>query len=877
MRARKLYRRAAIGGVSIGLVIAGAAAPTTAAGAPAGVASVDSRTVTFDIGGGSLAAALLAYAAQSHRQLLYDTGLVAGLTSQGLKGRFGQDEALVRLLAGSGIVFDHGRADVVVLKRPVGAQLAKDPPDPIADAAGPGAAGADREGEASVTQVGEVEVTGSHIRGVRPIAPMQTVTRDDIDASGYSQTGDLVRSIPENFAGGQNPGILNTGGGDSGNVTGASTVNLRGLGPSATLTLLNGRRLADDGFAQAPDISAIPLAAVDHVEVVTDGASALYGSDAVAGVVNFVMRKGYDGAETSATIGGATQGGGFETDYNALGGKTWSGGHALLSADYLHQDDIFVAQRANTAAAPAANTLLGGQNRLSLFGDAGQALAPWVSASLDAIYSQRQSAEDLQISTASTGFTYALRSNFFLVNPGLDFKLPAGWTAALEGSVSRSADDLSLLTSADVRSDTYYRNTVASVEANAGGELLQLPGGPLKIDLGAGYRHEGFSTNDAIAGAARDVSYVFGEALVPLVAPSKERLGLNQLDLSLAGRVENYSEFGTTSNPKVALRYVPIDGLTLRGTWGTSFKAPTFFQLFTQHSLEYFPAVLLGGPATGNALVNFGGNPDLKPERATSWTAGLDWSPPQVRGLVVSATYFKIDYTGRITSPISSPVTSLSNPIFSPFVIKNPTPAQQAAALASTPIFENFSGSPYSPGATVALIEDLFANVAAQNIDGVDLSIKSTVALPRGWLDAFTSVTWLDVAQQTIPTVPAIRLTGTLFNAPTVRLRSGLTWTYAGFTATGILNYVSPETDTNLTPAAPIGSWTTFDLNLAYKTPAGLGPLSGFEASVAVTNLFDRAPPVAKGAALQAQGIEFDSTNASNIGRFAALTLRRRF
>jgi len=863
-----------VGAVSAGVVAALMAAPAAAVSAPSASA--------FDIGPGPLEAALLAYAAQAHRQLLYDTGLVAGLKSEGLKGRYGQDEALTRLLSGSGIVFEHQRADVLVLKRPTpGAQAASDPVDPSPAPAGAGAPAAPVDSQTSsgdpATEVEEVQVTGSHIRGAQPIAPTQTVTREDIDASGYSQTGDLVRSIPQVFGGGQNPGVMNTGGGSSTNLTNASTVNLRGLGPDATLTLLNGHRMADDSIAQAPDISSIPLAAVDHVEVVTDGASALYGSDAVAGVVNFVLRKDYDGAETSATVGGATQGGGFETDYNARGGKTWSSGHALFSAEYLHQDDVLVDQRTNTAAAPADNTLLAGQNRLSLFSDAGQDLAPWVSAHVDALYSQRQAGQDVQLSSASTAYDYDLRTNFFFINPGLDFKLPAGWTAALDGSASRSDDNLSFLSSAGARSATFYRNALDSIEANAGGALVSLPGGPLKIALGAGYRHEDFDTNQVIASATQDVAYAFGEALVPLVAPSKDRLGLNALDLSLSGRIEHYNVFGTTSNPKIALRYVPIEGLSLRGSWGTSFKTPTFYQLYTQHNLEYFSAALLGGPTPGNALVNFGGNPDLKPERATSWTAGLDWSPPQVRGLVVSATYFNIDYTDRIASPISSPLTSLSNPIFAPFVIKNPTAAQQAAALASTPIFENFSGEPYSPGQTVALIEDVFTNVTSQTISGVDLSIKKSFAVPRGFIDAFANATWLDITQQTLPTVPAIRLTGTLFNPPTERLRSGLTWTYAGFSATGILNYISSETDTNVSPAAPVASWTTMDLNLAYRRRVGPGPLSGLEASLAITNLFDRAPPVAKGAALQQQGVEFDSTNSSDIGRFVALTVRKRF
>jgi len=839
---------------------------------------------TFNIPAESAIDSIPEFGRQAGVQITAPDNQLVAVRTPAIKGQRDARQALKELLAGTGLHIISDTGAVIVLHRdgdavPQGGGA--NPADPIPAPGGenPEAAPLTDQGSANgpITQVAEVAVTGSHIHGARPIAPVETMTRDDIEASGYSQTGDFVRSIPQIFSGGQNPGIMNTGGGASGNLTNASTVNLRGLGPDATLTLLNGHRLADDGLAQAPDISAIPLAAVDHVEVVTDGASALYGSDAVAGVVNFVLRKNYDGGEASATVGGATQGGGFETDYNALGGKTWSTGHALVSAEYLHQDNIFVHQRDNTAAAPADNTLLGAQNRVSFFGDAGQDLAPWVSARVDAIYSQRQSGQDYQLSATSTAYNFNLKSNFFLVNPGLDFKLPVGWTAALDGSISRSADDLVFFNSAGKTGDTYYRNSTASVEANADGAVMSLPSGPLKLALGAGYRHEGFESNSEVAGASRDVAYVYGEALVPLVAPSKERLGLNSLDLSLAGRIEHYSDFGTTSNPKIALRYVPVEGLALRGTWGTSFKAPTFYQLFTQHNLEYFSAALFGGPTPGNALVNFGGNPDLKPERATSWTAGIDWSPPKIRSLVVSATYFNIDYTGRIALPISSILTALSNPVFAPFVIRNPTAAQLATALASTPIFDNFSGGPYNPAQTVALLQDVFTNVTSQNISGVDLSIKKSFSVPRGFIDVFANATWLDITQQTISTAPAMRLSGTLFNPPTLRLRSGLTWTYAGFTSTGILNYVSSETDTNVSPAAPIGSWTTVDLNLAYRLPAGRSLLSGLEASLAVTNLFDRAPPFAKGAGLQQHGVYFDSTNTSDIGRFVALTVRKRF
>src|SRR5690606_30755313 len=114
-------------------------------------------------------------------------------------------------------------------------------------------------------------------------------------------------SIPQNFNGGQNPGVA--GGGNQGvgneNASSSSALNLRGLGPAATLTLLNGHRLAYDTVGQGVDISQIPLNAIDRIEIVPDGSSALYGSDAVGGVANVILRRDYDDLYASARLGGS--------------------------------------------------------------------------------------------------------------------------------------------------------------------------------------------------------------------------------------------------------------------------------------------------------------------------------------------------------------------------------------------------------------------------------------------------------------------------------------------------------------------------------------------------------------------------------------------
>ena len=834
-------------------VLAGYAAPASAATTVA--------AEVYDLKSQNLEDALRAVAIRSGQPILAPSRLLAGKSAPPLKGAYTPLGAFKALLAGSGLEVTLVGGTVVI----------RDPSDP-------GQPGGD---DKAVTSVEEIQVTGTRIRGSQPAAPVHTVTSADIEQSGYSQVGDVVRSLPENFSGGQNPGVLAgaaaTNQGNQ-NTTNASSINLRGLGGDATLVLLDGHRLAADGGFQAPDISAIPLAAIARIEIVTDGASALYGSDAVAGVANFILRKDYDGAELSERLGGATQGGGFEQTYDALAGKTWSSGHALASVEYSHQDQISTGQRDFTSTASPVNSLLQAQTRTSVFANAGQELAPWASFHVDLLYSQRETGDVSQAAVGGTVFTYATSVQSYFAAPGFTFSLPGSWTATLDGAVSGTMDYTNILFTGGSFADR-YRNSSESIEASANGDAFNLPSGALKLAFGGGYREEGFNFSETSTPndeGSRGVAYLFGEAFTPLVRPSDDRVGLNALDLTVAGRIERYSDFGVTSNPKVGLRYKPIPGVTLRATWGTSFKAPQFIEKVSPSFLYYYNAATLGGGG-GTALLAFGGNPDLKPERSHSWTAGVDWSPPQIRSLSVSLTYFNIDYDDRIVQPVANAAAALSDPIYAPFVIRNPTLAQQAAAFASASIFPDVAGTPYDPSQVVALINDRYVNATVQKIDGVDLSIKQTVTLPLGAVDAFADVSWLRISQQTLPSTPAQTLTGTLFNPPTTRLRSGLTWTYGGFSSTGILNYIAGETDTGVTPNAPIGSWTTVDLNLTYRFGRVIQRLPGLETSLSIINAFDRDPPVAKGAAAQFPGVFFDSTNTSAVGRFVAVTFRQRF
>ncbi len=170
-----------------------------------------------------------------------------------------------------------------------------------------------------------VEITGSSIKRVAKegALPVQTITFDTIQKSGVTDAESLLRLISANGTGADNmTSGNNVFGADADRTSGgASFASLRGLGPNATLVLLNGRRMGNNGGSgKAVDLNSIPLAAIQRVEILKDGASAIYGTDAIGGVINFILKTDYQGLEASTTLNGTEEGGGMQRRYSLLGG-----------------------------------------------------------------------------------------------------------------------------------------------------------------------------------------------------------------------------------------------------------------------------------------------------------------------------------------------------------------------------------------------------------------------------------------------------------------------------------------------------------------------------------------------------------------------------
>jgi iron complex outermembrane recepter protein len=204
-----------------------------------------------------------------------------------------------------------------------------------------------------------IEVTGSNIKRIEGETglPVTVIRRDDIERTGVTTTAQLLDKLQLNSGGVYN---LSQGVGDSGQP-GFSGASLRGLGPNNTLVLLNGRRLANYAFnGAAVDINAIPLAAVERVEVLRDGASAIYGTDAIGGVINFILRRDFRGAELSAYATDVDRGGGKTQKYSVAGGfGDLSTQRFNILATYDNEKSDPIAARERKFAATAIRPDLG--------------------------------------------------------------------------------------------------------------------------------------------------------------------------------------------------------------------------------------------------------------------------------------------------------------------------------------------------------------------------------------------------------------------------------------------------------------------------------------------------------------------------------------
>lgn len=732
-----------------------------------------------------------------------------------------------------------------------------------------------------------IVVTGSRIRSARAVGDVITLDRQSIVEAGQVDLGEAVRSLPQNFAGGQNPGVGAGAGIGNDNVNSASSANLRGLGPDATLTLLNGHRLPYNSAYQGVDISAIPLAAVDRIEIVPDGASALYGSDAVGGVINVLLRRDFEGVATSGQLGASTDGGYFRQQFDLVGGTVWNGGGALLAYDFANNSQITADQRSYTRALDPEVTLYPKMQRHAVTIAAHHELSPDVRVAVDGLYSRRRSSD----SNGSPAFRIARnpRLEGFAIAPSIEIDIAGRWQVKASGVYGRDESRFNTTTTAAGSAPNTaigrYNNELVTLEAGAEGPLFALPGGDARLALGAGIRNNrlDYALKSAFYDAAFDrtrrARFGYGEVYLPFVGERNRRPGIAELTLSAAFRYEDYPGLDQLATPRIGVTYSPAEGLLLRGSWSRSFKAPTLFQQYTFYETVLFPASFAGiGSGTDSILLAVGGNPAVRPERARSWTAGVEFEPRFVPGLTLSASWYDIRYTDRVAEPITGSIlAAFSNPEYASLIDFSPNPADLAALIAGAPFgLPNFTGAPYDPATVVAVADNRNTNIAAWAIEGFDARMAWNHRFADDRSIGFeVSGSWLESEQRVTAGLPVTRLAGTIFNPANMRLRGSARFVAGALTANAAINYSGALEDRRFDEVRRLSPSATVDLGLSYRIIRGAGRDPGLEVSLTAQNVLNDRPEIIE--QFGPFDTPYDSTNFSPIGRFITFGIRRQW
>jgi outer membrane receptor protein involved in Fe transport len=822
-----------------------------------------------------LSQALREVALQTGRNIIAPDELVRGRRAPALSGDYTAEQAVAALLDGSGLSFRPVDGALIITKDGAPTEPVNSAPQPQSDS-------------------GTITVTGTRIRGAPIASPVIRVTDDQIRSEGQATLAEAVRAIPQNFGGGQNPGVGNNVPAASGvNVGSATAVNLRGLGSDATLTIVNGHRLSYSASRQAIDISSIPLGAVDRIEIVPDGASAIYGSDAVAGVVNVILKKDYDGLLSSGRLGSSTDGGHFEQRYGLAAGTRWGSGGLIATYEFGRTTAIKGEDRSYTEDRSPALTLFPFLRNHSATISGHQQLGPELRLEVDALYNNRFSTSSYALNAAGditqSGARFDYESESFVIAPTLRLLAIPGWNLFVTGSYGRDHTRYDVTSyfggTAFEAFGNCYCNNAKSVEIGGDGSLVDLPAGPARVAVGAGYRTNHFERFNGV-GASTNVLkdqgsyYAYGELNLPLVAPGQALRLVDRLSLSGALRYERYPGVDEVITPKLGGIYAPTPDFAFKASWGKSFRAPTLYQQYQARNVVLAFPIVFGGsgfPPGSTALLLQGGNPDLKPERATSWSTTLDVHPQSLQGLRLELSYFDTRYRDRVVTPITFLSRALSDPLYSDRLTFDPSPALLDEIIASSDSFGNATGAPYDPNSVAVFIDSRNVNAGHQRIRGSDLllSYQTSLGADGGELGARLNATYLDSEQQLTPAQPVLPLAGIIFNPPHFRARGGLSWSKGLFTLTGDVTHIGGVKDTRRIPTVRVEGMTTLDLTLRIQGDEHSGWLSGWEAILTAQNLFDAKPDLI--ATTLPHEAPYDSTNYSALGRFLAVSLSKKW
>ncbi len=807
-----------------------------------------------------------------------------------------------------------------------------------------------------------VVVTGSAIKRLdaETSVPVTTFKMTELRQQGLTTVEQILGTLTASQS---SMGTSQSVGSSTG---GASFADLRGIGANKTLVLLNGRRIANNAFdGSAPDLNMIPLAAIERIEVLRDGASSLYGTDAIGGVINFITKKDFTGGTLNLGYDSPQKSGGKAANLNVgygYGDLDKDGFNVFGFVDYQKQDHISGSQRnyntryagglsTNTDPAnyyqgtgitvynPAAPDCTNGTNLIK----AGTYCRMTTSSYVDYVPKSERASGMLK-GTIKLNNDHQLGLEYFVTrsvvqtqiapvpyaslsmtsdspywpdNAALDKSQPitvkwrdtvsgprqdkninqqqrflasldgalAGWdySAGLSYNQNRvteklthgyadgskiaagvadgiinpfgdqSADAITYIRNAGVAGTLMYgKGETYNFDAHASREVGDWLGAGRQAALAVGteLRHEKFSqlANTDFATLVQDSTGVdpntnsVGSRSVYAVYSELNLPITKLLDITGAVRYDKYSDFGSTTNPKLSFRFQPVKEILVRGSVSTGFRAPSLYELhaantYTNSSTVSDPLLCPGGTAgTLNCKTQFmvrnGGNTELKPEKSKSLTFGLQFSPTMDLAFGIDLWWIGIkNQIGTVGD------ASLYDPdnyaLFSQYFHRN------SSGQLST------SGTD-CPGSDCGYVDVRQQNLGGTNTAGFDLNGNYRLRTAVGNFTFGLNSTYVSKYKfQEYQNGPWVNGVGVFAGSgPTFRWQHTLTtvWSYNTTYSVGLTGHYKssykddPSTDEGA--ANTVASYTTFDLFGNYKATKQLSLTAG------VRNLFDRDPPL---------------------------------
>jgi outer membrane receptor protein involved in Fe transport len=798
-------------------------------------------------------------------------------------------------------------------------------------------------------------------------SPVITVDHEAIVKSGYNNLQQLLEKLPAS-----GNGTFSTRGNNQDSTgNGGAAISLRGLGADATLVLVNGRRVSISAFAESittnfVDINSIPVSAIERIEVLKDGASAVYGSDAVAGVVNIVLRDDFDGFEVSAGYGDVMSGSNGEITASAIWGNSSDSGNITMIFDYFKNDTLYNAERGPMGSADQSSR--GGEDQRSSRGYPGSfvvngvntidpscpvvtpprisgancrfdygpfnLLTPESERTGLVLLGRKDMGADVELFTeiavqhntsiaqgAPTPLDGSAGLTVPITHPGNPFPTATGvigirryrtvdaaprqwdietdnlralvglrgtmndwdWEVAAQRGRSESdqTGDRSMgwvrtdFLQTEINAGRYNpfgatvnpqsvidaittslvrrgKSDLTSFDATISGALFDMSAGPAMVAAGLEYREESvsdipddqfqrgliFGTENVAASASRDIKSAFVEFSFPL---------LENLELQVAGRYDDYSDFGNTTNPKVAVRWAVTDSFALRASWGQGFRAPSLAQIGLGPSQEsqffkdrFFCAqegISLANCDLLDYTIVFSGNPDLEAEESENLNFGFAWSPTD--SVKVAVDYWDIQQKNKIDEePFGALYSQFCNVQNSPRCTRDaPAPGDILGGLQSI------------NGAT-------FVNIGEQSVNGIDLAASFTSEVGGGTLTLGLDYSHLLEFKRVEANLEATALisrdlTGE-YEYPEDRFALTGDWRTGDWGIHLALNYIGSFEDTpdadgdglqdyDTVTTRSVGSFVTVNLQATYEG------IKNTKLVLGVDNVLDELPPFAIG------------------------------